>query len=181
MARPGVTVRAGGGAGAPRVGRVGAAAQSQEADRRGRHADQRLHRRAGPDRLRSQGLSRRPGGLLRQARRPRHFLVLEAGRNGDSSLARARGGVRGAAGNSRDRVERPSRGVTMHPHGLLLFAHVFGFVLWLGGGMASMVVGVTAKNFAPDERLAAYRATGKVQTRLVGPGALVVVLSGGML
>jgi hypothetical protein len=69
----------------------------------------------------------------------------------------------------------------MHPHGLLLFAHVFGFVLWLGGGMASMVVGVTAKNFAPDERLSAYRATGKVQTRLVGPGALLVVLSGGML
>ena len=66
-------------------------------------------------------------------------------------------------------------------HGLLLFLHIFGFVLWLGGGMATMVVGVTSKHFAPDERLAAYRATGKVQTRLVGPGALVVVLSGGML
>lgn len=66
-------------------------------------------------------------------------------------------------------------------HGLLLFLHIFGFVLWLGGGMASMVVGVTAKHFAPDERLAAYRATGKVQTRLVGPGALLVVLTGGLL
>ena len=66
-------------------------------------------------------------------------------------------------------------------HGLLLFLHIFGFVLWLGGGMATMVVGVTSKHFAPDERLAAYRATGKVQTRLVGPGALVVVLSGGLL
>jgi len=69
----------------------------------------------------------------------------------------------------------------MHAHGLLMFVHLFGFVLWLGGGMASMVVGVTAKHFAPDERLAAYRATGKVQTRLVGPGALLVVLSGVIL
>jgi hypothetical protein len=66
-------------------------------------------------------------------------------------------------------------------HGFLLFLHFFGFVLWLGGGMASMVVGVTAKNFAPDERLAAYRTTGKVQTRLVGPGALLVVISGMLL
>src|SRR5256885_5823391 len=62
--------------------------------------------------------------------------------------------------------------------GLWLFIHVIGFTLWLGGGIATMVAGVTAKRFAAGERLAGYKLIGAIQRLLVGPGALGVVLSG---
>ncbi len=62
--------------------------------------------------------------------------------------------------------------------GLWVLIHAIGFVLWLGGGMASMVAGVTAKAFAPAERLAVYRAVARAHKVLVGPGALFVVISG---
>src|SRR5260370_21768066 len=62
--------------------------------------------------------------------------------------------------------------------GLWLLAHVIGFTLGLGGGIATMVAGVSAKPFAPAERLAAYRLIGAIQRLLVGPGAVAVVLSG---
>jgi hypothetical protein len=63
-------------------------------------------------------------------------------------------------------------------HGFWLLMHIVGFILWLGGGIATMVAGVTAKGFAPDQRLAAYRLTSAVQRILVGPGAVAVSLSG---
>jgi len=59
--------------------------------------------------------------------------------------------------------------------------HVLGFTLWLGGGIATMVAGVSAKGFAPAERLAAYKLIGAIQRILVGPGAIAVVLSGVIL
>jgi hypothetical protein len=59
--------------------------------------------------------------------------------------------------------------------------HVLGFTLWLGGGIATMVAGIGAKNFAPAERLRAYQLIGAIQRRLVGPGALAVMLSGILL
>src|SRR3989441_4406258 len=62
--------------------------------------------------------------------------------------------------------------------GLWLFVHVIGFTLWLGGGIATMVAGVSAKRFAPAERLKAYQVIGAIQRLLVAPGALGVVLSG---
>src|SRR5256885_1214864 len=62
--------------------------------------------------------------------------------------------------------------------GLWLFIHVIGFTLWLGGGIATMVAGVTAKRFSAGERLAGYKLIGAIQRLLVGPGALAVVLSG---
>ena len=66
-------------------------------------------------------------------------------------------------------------------HGFWLLVHVLGFTLWLGGGIATMVAGVTAKGFAPAERLKVYKTIGAVQRLIVGPGALGVVLSGIML
>ena len=66
-------------------------------------------------------------------------------------------------------------------HGLWMLIHILGFTLWLGGGIATMVAGVTAKGFAPAERLKAYKLIGAIQRLLVGPGALGVVLSGIML
>jgi hypothetical protein len=63
-------------------------------------------------------------------------------------------------------------------HGFWLLLHILGYILWLGGGIATMVVGITAKGFAPDQRLAAYRLTSAVQRILVGPGVVAVTLSG---
>src|SRR2546425_1577740 len=62
--------------------------------------------------------------------------------------------------------------------GLWLFIHVIGFTLWLGGGIATMVAGVSAKSFEPGPRLAAYKLIGNIQRLLVGPGAIAVALSG---
>jgi hypothetical protein len=66
-------------------------------------------------------------------------------------------------------------------HGFWLLVHFLGFTLWLGGGIATMVAGVNAKNFAPVERLKAYKLIGAIQRLLVGPGAAGVVISGVML
>ena len=63
-------------------------------------------------------------------------------------------------------------------HGFRLLVHVLGFTLWLGGGIATMVSGIAAKNFAPGDRLKAYKLIGAVQRMLVGPGAAAVVFSG---
>jgi len=62
--------------------------------------------------------------------------------------------------------------------GFWLLVHFIGFTLWLGGGIATMVSGVTAKSLPPAQRLAAYRLMSAIQRILVGPGALAVVLSG---
>jgi hypothetical protein len=62
--------------------------------------------------------------------------------------------------------------------GLWMLIHVLGFTLWLGGGIATMVAGVTAKHMGAAERLAGYKLIGAVQRLLVAPGALAVVLSG---
>src|SRR5258707_14234935 len=62
--------------------------------------------------------------------------------------------------------------------GFWVLVHVLGFTLWLGGGIATMVAGVSAKSFAPAERLSAYKLIGAIQRTLVGPGAMAVLLSG---
>jgi hypothetical protein len=56
-----------------------------------------------------------------------------------------------------------------------------GFAAWLGGGLAMMLAGITAKHFPPEERLAVYRATSVVARNLIGPGALLVLVSGFVL
>jgi hypothetical protein len=65
--------------------------------------------------------------------------------------------------------------------GFWLLVHELGVILWLGGGLATMVLGVTAKQFDAGERLAAYRLTSAIQRVLLGPGAAAVVLSGVVL
>ena len=62
--------------------------------------------------------------------------------------------------------------------GFWLFVHFSGFVMWLGGGMASMIAGVSAKRFPPAERLAVYRAVAAVHSILIRSGAIAVVVSG---
>jgi len=65
--------------------------------------------------------------------------------------------------------------------GVWLFLHVIGFAAWMGGGLAMMLAGITARNFSPEERLAVYRATSVVARNLVGTGALLVLVSGFVL
>jgi hypothetical protein len=65
--------------------------------------------------------------------------------------------------------------------GIWLFLHFMGFAAWLGGGLAMMLAGITAKHFPPEERLAVYRATSVVARNLIGPGALLTLVSGFVL
>ena len=65
--------------------------------------------------------------------------------------------------------------------GFWLFLHVIGFVAWLGGGLAVMLSGITAKYFPPEQRLAVYRIMAVITRNLVGTGAVLVVVSGFVL
>lgn len=65
--------------------------------------------------------------------------------------------------------------------GFWLFLHVIGFTAWLGGGLAVMLSGITAKYFPPDQRLAVYRIMAVITRNLVGTGAVLVVVSGFVL
>jgi hypothetical protein len=65
--------------------------------------------------------------------------------------------------------------------GFWLFVHVMGFTAWLGGGLAVMLSGISAKYFPPEQRLAVYRIMSVVSRNLIGPGAVLVVVSGFVL
>src|SRR3989442_5810877 len=65
--------------------------------------------------------------------------------------------------------------------GFWLLIHVLGFTLWLGAGIATMIAGVTAKRFAPAERLAAYRVMSAVFRMVVAPGVVGVMVGGFVL
>lgn len=62
-----------------------------------------------------------------------------------------------------------------------LFLHVLGFTLWVGGAIASMVAGVSAKREGREGIGVVARAQAAIQKVLIGPGALLTVLSGLML
>lgn len=64
---------------------------------------------------------------------------------------------------------------------LWLFVHLLGFVMWMGGGLASMFAGIAAKSEDRAGLGAVVRAQSAVQRRIIGPGALLTVLSGLML
>jgi hypothetical protein len=59
-----------------------------------------------------------------------------------------------------------------------LFLHILGFVLWIGGAVAAMVAGVSAKAESREGLGAVVRSQAAVQKALIAPGALVTVLSG---
>ena len=62
-----------------------------------------------------------------------------------------------------------------------LFLHILGFTLWIGGAIASMVAGVSAKREGRQGLGVVARAQAAIQKVLIGPGALITVLSGLML
>lgn len=59
-----------------------------------------------------------------------------------------------------------------------LFLHVLGFALWIGGAVASMVAGVSARAEGRDGLGVVARAQAAIQKVLIAPGALLTVLSG---
>ncbi|HEX9896004.1 MAG TPA: hypothetical protein VGA78_18880 [Gemmatimonadales bacterium] len=64
---------------------------------------------------------------------------------------------------------------------LWYFLHMAGQVAWLGGALAAMAVGAAAKREAPAQMGMAARLQGAIYRGLIGPGALVLVLSGILL
>jgi hypothetical protein len=59
-----------------------------------------------------------------------------------------------------------------------LFLHLLGFTLWLGGAIASMVVGIAAKQEDRSGLGAVVRSQSKLTKVAIAPGALLTVLSG---
>jgi hypothetical protein len=64
---------------------------------------------------------------------------------------------------------------------LWLFLHLLGFTMWLGGGLAVMVEGVASQREERAGLGAVVRAQAAVYKAIIGPGALLAVLSGLML
>ena len=62
--------------------------------------------------------------------------------------------------------------------GLWFFLHFLGFVMWIGGGFASMHAGLSAKDEPRAGLGAITRAQARIQKAVIAPGALLVVLSG---
>jgi hypothetical protein len=64
---------------------------------------------------------------------------------------------------------------------LWLFLHLLGFTLWMGGSFAAMFAGISAKGEGRAALGAVVRAQAAIQRIMVGPGALLTVLSGLLL
>lgn len=61
---------------------------------------------------------------------------------------------------------------------LIYLAHILGFVLWLGGGLATMVIGIQSKSVDRLHLDALYRILRMIQAKLMLPGILLTLLSG---
>ena len=64
---------------------------------------------------------------------------------------------------------------------LLLFAHLLGFVLWMGGGFAGMSVGIAMRSAHRNELALLAGLQARLHRGLVLPGCLLTVLSGLLL
>ena len=64
---------------------------------------------------------------------------------------------------------------------LWLFLHLLGFTMWLGASIGSMFAGMAAKVETRQGLAAVVRAQAAMQRLIIGPGALITVLSGLML
>jgi hypothetical protein len=62
-----------------------------------------------------------------------------------------------------------------------LFLHLLGFTVWLGGAIASMIIGIAAKREDRSGLGAVVRSQVSLTKVAIAPGALVTVLSGIML
>lgn len=62
-----------------------------------------------------------------------------------------------------------------------LFLHLLGFAMWMGGGFASMVIGIASRSEARTALGALVRAQAGIQRKIIAPGVVAVVLSGFVL
>ncbi len=59
-----------------------------------------------------------------------------------------------------------------------LFLHLLGFVMWLGGGLAGMVIGIRGRREDRAHAAAIARLQAALHKVLISPGAVLTVLSG---
>jgi hypothetical protein len=59
-----------------------------------------------------------------------------------------------------------------------LFVHLLGFTMWLGGAIASMIVGIAARREDRSGLGAIVRAQATLAKGVIAPGSLLTVLSG---
>lgn len=59
-----------------------------------------------------------------------------------------------------------------------LFVHLLGFTMWLGGAIASMIMGIAAKREDRHGLGAVVRSQASLMKTAIAPGALLAVLSG---
>jgi hypothetical protein len=64
---------------------------------------------------------------------------------------------------------------------LLLFLHLLGFVLWMGGGIAAMHLGIAMRRAPRSELVALVGLQGQLLRAQILPGVLLAVLSGLLL
>ncbi|HEX2451377.1 MAG TPA: DUF2269 family protein [Gemmatimonadales bacterium] len=64
---------------------------------------------------------------------------------------------------------------------LWLFLHLLGFTMWLGGGIGAMFAAIAARRESGQALSGVVRGQAAVQRLIIGPGALITVLSGLML
>jgi hypothetical protein len=62
--------------------------------------------------------------------------------------------------------------------GLWFFLHILGFVMWIGGALASMHAGLGARGESRGGLGTIARAQARIQKLVIAPGALLVTLSG---
>jgi hypothetical protein len=61
---------------------------------------------------------------------------------------------------------------------LWIFLHLLGFVMWLGGALGNMMIGIRARGEARDQLNAVARSLGVVYRTIILPGSLLTVVSG---
>lgn len=59
-----------------------------------------------------------------------------------------------------------------------LFLHLLGFTMWLGGAIASMIIGIASKREDRSGLAAVVRSQSTLTKVAIAPGALLTVLSG---
>ncbi len=64
---------------------------------------------------------------------------------------------------------------------LWYIAHIAGFTLWLGGGLACMVVGIRGRAEDRPTQAVIVRMLGHVHRIVMLPGVVLTVISGGVL
>lgn len=61
---------------------------------------------------------------------------------------------------------------------LVRFVHLLGMAMWLGGGLAAMVLAIFARREAPSARAVVHRLLSSVHSMVIALGALLTVASG---